>query len=744
MRLETRFGRTGLALCEPPDLPDDHNIRELRIALVCYGGVSLAIYMHGITKELEKLVRASRAFVAADPGDPNPFPATQIEYAYFDALAQKAARDGYRTLVAVDVISGTSAGGINGIYLAKALALGSSQQALRDLWLGRGAILGLLSGRPLPPLAGKRILGWLQAALDTMDGSAQGSLMPPGLTLDLFVTTTDLYGYNRPIPIKDPPFVTAAVNKVVLAFHQRDTVGNLDASHTPALAFAARATSCFPGAFPPVPISEISPAEAQEPLVDEFFRAYELADAPVRRTFFVDGGVLDNYPFRSAVRAIPAKPAATEVERKLLFIEPDPPDPIPPPDGVQPTFRNTVWSALSTLPRRQPIVDALDELTAYNRRVRRVREMIAATTDEVMRQVSPLVSMPYEQANRAANANAIASAGPSYNAYLRLKLYSVVEGMADAICRLLNYPTNTPQNAFVHAALLWWADAQGILAAPEIGESQLEFLRSFDLGYGRRRLTFVIGRIGYFYPDPTRLDKPTFEREPLNRAKRELYNVLCELRTIFDIPAASTIRSDVNNIFGEERIAGPLTTWDIAGFINEVGDEIAALRGALRDYLEIQLQGFGERIHSALLAVTADWPDDLRADVLAHYIGFPYWDAITYPARALSEVGELDQVDVIRVSPLDTDRLEPSPARRRHKLRGIAIHHFGAFFFRGWRENDYLWGRLDGAERLITLLGQPQDDTIKDAFRAIIAEEGPTLRRAKPLIKRVEHYLRQP
>ena len=35
--------------------------KELRFALVCFGGVSLAIYMHGITKEILKLVRASRA-----------------------------------------------------------------------------------------------------------------------------------------------------------------------------------------------------------------------------------------------------------------------------------------------------------------------------------------------------------------------------------------------------------------------------------------------------------------------------------------------------------------------------------------------------------------------------------------------------------------------------------------------------------------------------------------------------------
>ena len=38
--------------------------KELRIALVCFGGISLAIYMHGISKEILKLVRASSALHA--------------------------------------------------------------------------------------------------------------------------------------------------------------------------------------------------------------------------------------------------------------------------------------------------------------------------------------------------------------------------------------------------------------------------------------------------------------------------------------------------------------------------------------------------------------------------------------------------------------------------------------------------------------------------------------------------------
>ena len=43
---------------------------------------------------------------------------------------------------------------------------------------------------------------------------------------------------------------------------------------------------------------------SRERFPTEFCRAYELADSPVDRTFFIDGGVLDNFPFRHAVRAI--------------------------------------------------------------------------------------------------------------------------------------------------------------------------------------------------------------------------------------------------------------------------------------------------------------------------------------------------------------------------------------------------------------------------------------------------------
>ena len=94
--------------------------KELRFALVCYGGVSLAVYMHGITKEILKLARASAALHAIADRAKRPTasffdtrdrtdPEYDSEAIYFDLL-----RDIGRTVdlrVIVDILAGASAGG---------------------------------------------------------------------------------------------------------------------------------------------------------------------------------------------------------------------------------------------------------------------------------------------------------------------------------------------------------------------------------------------------------------------------------------------------------------------------------------------------------------------------------------------------------------------------------------------------------------------------------------------------------
>jgi len=66
-----------------------------------------------MTKELHRLVRASSLLDAPDGADAS----SVSEGVYRRLLAELAARDaeGVRTRVVVDVVAGTSAGGINGV-----------------------------------------------------------------------------------------------------------------------------------------------------------------------------------------------------------------------------------------------------------------------------------------------------------------------------------------------------------------------------------------------------------------------------------------------------------------------------------------------------------------------------------------------------------------------------------------------------------------------------------------------------
>src|SRR4051794_22392783 len=100
--------------------------------------------MHGVTVELQSLARASVVYCDHDPGLPreNPFDEGTTERVYWDALNQVCNTGDKAALrVVIDVIAGTSAGGINGVVLAKALTQGLSQEPLRDVWFDKASLL---------------------------------------------------------------------------------------------------------------------------------------------------------------------------------------------------------------------------------------------------------------------------------------------------------------------------------------------------------------------------------------------------------------------------------------------------------------------------------------------------------------------------------------------------------------------------------------------------------------------------
>ena len=765
----------------------ERNLREIRLGLVCYGGVSLAIYMHGMTKELQKLVVASRAL--EDDPQKNPFPRETSEHAYWQALAAARERSADRALprVVIDVVAGTSAGGINGIFLGKALAHNLSQDSLRDLWFEKGDIKELLGGSVVQEglhvsrfvtqlllgkaeglLDGEAMLGWLLDALKDMDGTRSSyqppegrpsSLMPEGHPLQLFVTTTDYYGYRQPMTITDPPTVNERRNRHVLSFTYKRTPGEestqLDSRYNGALAFSARATSSFPGAFPPLHVADAK--ELPKDFEDEFFRAYELSGAKASDTWFIDGGVLNNYPFRPAIDAIVKMRSEREVTRYLLYLQPDPGEEVQNPGGEPPNYFGVVWAGLSRA--SQPILEELLHARDFNERVRRVDELVAGTRPAIAKilaaelphalgdQLPEADAARFRQLRLHLDAQAERNAGYLFSPYLLLRAHSVFEQLARGICQVCNYKEEQTHVAFLVRLIVDdWARGKKLVSEDTSDAERRQLLDRFDLAYTRRRFAFVLQGLDQLYGDAR---KGALSRQDLDRVKKALYDRIDQLKAVFQAAreSLSPVGSQIRELFSPDRLAEAISTGkDLQAFardfVRQNGAALDTIAAELGDFIRSEKDGLHVRLYDEFREITADWTPDQREEVMLRFLGFPFWDAMIYPATALSEAGELRPLQIVRMSPLDSTRLGLSTAK--DKLKGVQYAHFGAFLHREWRENDYLWGRLDAAERLLGLILRPdqgcraEDWEVKPALAAILAEERGALTLIQPLMEQLE------
>ena len=756
--------------------------KELRLAVVCYGGSSLAVYMHGVTKEIHRLVRGS-VLGAANAG-------TASERVYGRLLEELAERAGVRTNVVVDVVAGTSAGGINGICLAKALAHNLSQDELRNLWFEHGDIDGLLAapsflprklkaawvavrGVKHEPLKGDVMAQWVYDAFRKMDKqgpqpSTLASLLPERHLLELFVTATDFYGYGRQVPYADPNPIHDARHRHVLTFRYGDDRGRDDfgAASNGALTFAARTTSCIPGVFPPVSFDKLRewlgptrPLDLED-LERRFFRLYELAKFPPEWTWFVDGGVLDNKPFGPAIAAIRQRPADVEVDRRLLYLEPDPGDDLRPTHHGAPSTLTAAIGGLTGLPRSEPILDDLVEVGALNERVRRITDIIDTgwpTVEARVREIAgPLPEIPEDpdspelaQIRARLDEEARRRAGFSYATYVRLKISGAVDRYAATACAVCDLPTDSTHALLTRSTLRSWAEQEQLFEQRiEPSPRQLDFLIAFDLGYGERRLRFVKDGLGDWYASAGAAGYPP--RAELDAVKARLWQAIGTLRDAtsgagFD----EALTGRYTACFAADAMREFMETkgFDAKAYAAEHREQLAALEAALREFLRAKLSGFTAALYTDLLDLTEDWEHERRWDLLVRYLGFPFWDVLLYPVQALSDVGERDNVEVVRISPRDTHRIPvPRTEGQRGKLKGAETHHFGAFLTRAGRENDYLWGRLDGAERLIGIVlhDAPEADRArwcKEAFLAILEEDEEAVPTAAGLVRHVRTTL---
>jgi patatin-related protein len=736
--------------------------KELRLALICYGGISLAVYMHGITKEIWHLLRASRAFYE----NKNPDGASEAHYAAL--LKSMEQENGLRLQVLADIIAGASAGGINGIFLSQAIATGQSLTPLTRLWLECADVEQLLDpdARPLgrftkfwaqplawlatrkpggtidrtvateardevrtklsqfvrarwfePPFGGRVFSNLLFDAFDAMAKSGNGvSLLPPDQPLDLFVTVTDFKGHPERLRLHSPREIIEKEHRLTLSFRHWERTGSRlgDAA---GLVYAARATASFPGAFPPFTVKEVDHVIADRgqswPGRDMFLnRILPRTPDQAEKLILIDGSVLANAPFRPAIDALRDRPARREVDRRFVYIDPKP--------GIRsvsltrkgedalPGFFSTILGAMSDIPREQPIRDSLDAIEGRSSRIRRMQRIIEAIEPEVEASIQSLFGMTFflnsptlarlEGWRRKAQDRAAIEAAHSYAAYATIKLSSIVEDIVSLTARA-NPAAAASQ--IDHIRQLLWIEVRRLGSDAVVGPKHrgssaaaLTFFRDFDIQFRIRRLRFVARTL------TTLVDTGQANEAEIEPLRQTIFKLL-----------APFLERENSGWFGALSIDNP------AQLLSQVRDGWGLI-------------ALDEATDAAMAAALTECAKAERRQTLLAYVGFPYFDMSTLPLLQGEGLDEFNPIKVDRIAPDDAPSIRAGGASAT--LKGIEFNSFGAFFSKAYRENDYLWGRLHGAERLIdivlsTLPGFPDDTRAKAikraVFDAILTEE---------------------
>jgi patatin-related protein len=679
--------------------------REVRLGLVLYGGVSLAVYENGIAQELYRAIR------------------DQGVYGLIAKLIDSE--------IVVDVISGTSAGGVNGIMLAYALANKLQFVPSADLWRNQGDIQALLRKQSDPD--GSSILDstYYQNKLADCFGSSlvSDSTAPEVGELDLFVTSTDANGRISTVFDDLGHAIDIKSHRALFKLSYRKIRKN-DLKASPAdLAKLSRMTSCFPVAFQPVPVDKTE---------SNFFRWGKLRDAAV----YLDGGILNNKPFSSTIDAIETRTATCEVERFLIYVEPKPEQFAPSPAvPTAPTMAQAAFSSLVSIPGYQSIAADLEAIEAHNERAGRLVEILES-----------LPSAPETQRECLKQARVVADEndGCDLSAYYAARLIQLRDTVVECILNDKNgrgyFPSQETKTASTDDA----NTSNSPDSSPDCRRSGRILVQSFDCWPGDWHLTltqydvfFRMRRAKHLSNTLMRTVKadstvPKLAWDVVNHhfklyemAKWALVSWVNQWN--FDwmslsakYPLLETLPAPVQQ---ETLTAISLDIWaQVESRLQELlraGTPIPAnLNPASREvfYKQLcsQLDGTSPSLNSATnlldeiddgfkaslnsLASSED-PDTIRIATLLRneFCRFLEVDRQLFLLHVGSGFESMDVIRVVRFSPLDAQRCL-SKGRVEDKVRGSALASFGGFFKKSWRANDIMMGRLDAACLMVECL----------------------------------------
>ena len=682
-------------MCTMPANTNSHSdslprSREVRLGLVMYGGVSLAIYINGVANELFRAVRGRGM------------------YRLVKALSDSD--------VVVDVLSGSSAGGINGILLSYALCNGCEFRSTARLWRDNGDIDALLRPVDDPRESYQSLLDSegryepsLRNAFDAMQKDPIKHIdiaATPVPELDLFITGTDFHGRiwktaddrGNVVDVKDHRALFWLKHRSgrKLPFDPRSNGRDLLDEPEPkartthdALARLARITSCFPAAFTPV---RVQPTGA----VDERLRFWGRVTSKTDRVY-IDGGVLDNKPFSSTLEAIYSRTAVGDVERWLLYVEPDPERFVEPEHVPQPSIVHTAVQSLTALPGYESIADDLRVIRQHNERAKNINELR-----------KQLMSGSH--------------GGGDVRTYERIRLTGLRNHVFAAFFKREVHEGE--RNVRIDRAQLALRDLYDKRYLRAERPADVDAIFAIDIDFQLRRLMHVI----YTCADALRTQPLVLG--VINRQVEALEIVRRAMETAVEEVAASILQAndaqlDARGMPMADAAADAFEAWAAAQWAI-VFERLWAIAGVsppesyatpdqpLSSLLQpAELKRFKQRLKEPLTAsstpsfFTAAEAFERRmvsaAQVEHAYDNFgKQVDPETHPLEVLTGMCGYDVMKIARISPLDAknefgiDGLE--------KVAGQRYGHFGAFFKKSWRANDIMWGRLDAAYELVDIL----------------------------------------
>lgn len=749
------------------------------MALVCYGGVSLAVYMHGVTKEIWHLARASRCYHSD-----NDSTLTGVAAVYRDLIAEIEQEKALRLRVLPDILTGASAGGINAVFLAQALYSGHSLEPLTDLWLEnadvseltdpdaqpvwryakiwaqpladwflrrpgnavnqsvspetqaevRAKVSQLVRGRWFtPPFSGAKFSAMLYDALAKMaETEPSAPLLPHLHPLDLFVTATDFRGHAEMLRLNSPPVIQETEHRLPIDFSGRAPAKGGEPLADPLeLVVAARSTASFPGAFPPLVLDEVDRLAMKE-RHDWQSRASFLArimpvhmrDGTLDNVALIDGSVLVNAPFGAALEAMQTRTSQREVDRRFVYIDPRPDrhDNHASNNKVETAsvgWFGAIFGSLSTIPREQPIRDDLERIEKQSKQAERLRRIVLSLRPEIDRAVEKLFGLtffmdsptPKRLANWRGKAQQAAAerAGYAFGAYAQTKYTAIVDRLA-ALTHAAAPELSLTDPAPIAAAFRRNMTQRGLETLTEesggANEAAINFFRTHDIAFRMRRMQLLARRLSRDWE----VD-PEIPDDALDLAREKIYEILALYR-----------RADDNAILSASLGDG----------FREIARRVLEEPGAVLDFLADKrlLPETDLMAEEMFAAALKQMPKNLKRRMLLTYLGFPFYDVATLPLTQAEGLGEYNPVKIDRISP--DDALSIREGGTQATLRGIEFYNFGAFFSRAYRENDYLWGRLHGAERMVDLIASTVEGGLeremvraakRSAFLAILEEE---------------------